>query len=208
MIKEKMDAEDTDLINEKLCLDFSNTAGMHASENPREKLNSYHDLVKWSIDAGIISDDDAQKLIRKAKKMPSESVKALRHAVALREAIYRIFSSLAAGYLPKEKDFALLNKNLSKTMANSRLIPKKAGFQWDISGNKETLDWILNPVVRSAADLLTSDKLKRVKECADDRGCGWLFLDRSRNRSRRWCDMKECGNRAKAQRFYRRKQKK
>jgi len=208
MIKEKRPAEDSNRTDEKLCLDFSNTVGMHASENPREKLNTYQDLVKWSIDAGIISDDDAQKLIRKAKKKPSESEKVLRHAVVLREAIYHIFSSVAAGYLSQKKDFAVLNKNLSKTMENSRLIPKKAGFLWDISGNKETLDWILNPVVRSAADLLTSDKLKRVKECADDRGCGWLFLDRSRNRSRRWCDMKECGNRAKAQRFYKRRQKK
>ena len=208
MNKEKMLTEDSGLTREKLCLDFSNTAGMHASENPREKLNTYRDLVKWSLGAGIISEDDAQELIRKAKKKSSESEKVLRHAVALREAIYRIFSSAAAGYPPQEKDFVVLNRNLSKTMANSRLIPKKAGFQWDISGNKETLDWILNPVVRSAADLLTSDKLKRVKECADDRGCGWLFLDRSRNRSRRWCDMKDCGNRAKAQRFYKRKKKK
>jgi predicted RNA-binding Zn ribbon-like protein len=208
MIKEKMPAEDSDHTSEKLCLDFSNTVGMHASENPREKLNTYHDLLKWSLDAGIISDDNAQKLISKAKKKPSESEKVLRRAIVLREAIYRIFSSIAAGYFPQKKDFAVLNKNLSKTMANSRLIPKKPGFIWDIRGNKETLDWILNPVVRSAADLLTSDKLKRVKECADDRGCGWLFLDISRNRSRRWCDMKECGNRAKAQRFYKRKQKK
>jgi predicted RNA-binding Zn ribbon-like protein len=93
-------------------------------------------------------------------------------------------------------------------MARSRLIPIKNGFTWDTNGKKDELDWMLKPVVRSAAELLTSDELTRVKECADDKGCGWLFLDKSRNRSRRWCDMKDCGNRAKAKRFYERKQKK
>jgi len=53
---------------------------------------------------------------------------------------------------------------------------------------------------------LTSEELDRVRECADDRGCGYLFMDTSRNRSRKWCDMRGCGNRAKAQRHYRRTQ--
>lgn len=191
-----------------LCLDFSNTVGMHASEHPREKLSTYQDLVIWSLHAGIISEDDAQRLTRKAKKNPSGSEKVLKHAVNLREAIYRIFSSVAAGSPPPKKDLSILNRNISKAMSQSRLIQSKAGFSWDVTENKDTLDWMLNPVVWSAADLLTSDELDRVRECADDRGCGWLFLDKSRNRSRRWCDMKECGNRAKAKRFYKRRQKK
>jgi predicted RNA-binding Zn ribbon-like protein len=67
---------------------------------------------------------------------------------------------------------------------------------------------MLWPVARSAADLLTSaEELARVGQCADDRGCGWLFFDTSRNHSRRWCAMKDCGNRAKARRHYRRQRK-
>lgn len=208
MIKEEMHAGDSDFIGRRLCLDFSNTVGMHASDNPRENLNTYHDLVKWSLQARILSEDDARKLIRKATKKPSESERVLRRAVRLREAIYRIFSSIAAHSPIKKEDLALINQNLSKTMAHSQLIPIITGFFWDINGNKDNLDWMLNSIVRSAADLLTSDELKRVKTCADDRGCGWLFLDTSRNRSRRWCDMKDCGNRAKARRFYKRIQKK
>lgn len=65
---------------------------------------------------------------------------------------------------------------------------------------------MLWPVARSAAELLTSPDAQRVRECAL-RSCSWLFVDRSRNRRRRWCDMKTCGNRAKARRHYRRKQK-
>jgi predicted RNA-binding Zn ribbon-like protein len=63
---------------------------------------------------------------------------------------------------------------------------------------------MLAPIVKSAADLLLSDMLDRVKQCEGD-PCGWLFLDTSRNRSRRWCSMEDCGNRAKARRFYQRK---
>ncbi len=203
-----MDTGNLNLKDNGICLEFANTAGMHASENPREGLNTYQDLVIWSLQAGIISEDDAQRLTNKAKKNPSGSDNVLKHAVNLREVIYRIFSSIAAGSLPPQKDLSLLNRNISKAMSKSRLIQTQAGFSWDVAGNKDTLDWMLNPVVWSAANLLTSEKLERVKECADDRGCGWLFLDRSRNKSRRWCDMKECGNRAKAQRFYKRKQKK
>ena len=68
-------------------------------------------------------------------------------------------------------------------------------------------DRILWPVARSAGELLISDKLDRVRQCADDRGCGYLFVDTSRNRSRRWCSMESCGNRAKAHRHYQRQQK-
>ncbi|MDH4219612.1 MAG: ABATE domain-containing protein [Candidatus Aminicenantes bacterium] len=208
MTKEKTYVEDIDLIGGKLCLDFSNTADWHARENPQENLNTYNDLVRWSLRAGILSEGDVQKLIRRAKRKPSESEKVLRRAIELREAIYRIFSSVAAGSLPKKEDLSVLSRNLSKTMAQSRIIPVKNGFLWDTKGDKDALDWILNPIVRSAADLLASDELNRVKQCADDRGCGLLFLDSSRNRSRRWCDMKDCGNRAKARRFYKRIRKK
>ena len=64
---------------------------------------------------------------------------------------------------------------------------------------------MLWPVVQSAVDLMTSPELDRVGQCADDRGCGWLFVDTTKNRSRRWCDMRDCGNRAKARRHYAKK---
>ena len=191
-----------------LCLDFANTLQWHASENPQEHLNSYKDLMDWGYKKGILSETDVRKLNKEMGRNPAASEKVLKHAIELREAIYRIFSAVAADGRPNEGDLSILNRDLAKTMAQSRIIPIKDGFTWDIKGNKDELDWMLKPIVRSAAELLTSDDLDRVKECADDQGCGWLFVDRSKNRSRRWCDMKDCGNRAKAKRFYKRKQKK
>ena len=89
-------------------------------------------------------------------------------------------------------------------MIESQITRTKDGFTWDIAGDKMRLDWILNPIIRSAFEILTSDELRKVKTCADS-ACGWLFLDFSRNQSSRWCDMKDCGNRAKATRFYQKK---
>ena len=80
-------------------------------------------------------------------------------------------------------------------MANNAL-------NWTYTFEERKLDQMLWPIIRSAAELLTSDKLDRVCECPGE-NCGWLFIDMSRNRSRRWCDMKDCGNRAKARRHYR-----
>ena len=90
-------------------------------------------------------------------------------------------------------------------MKYSQIVRTKNGYTWDTTGNKSRLDWILNPVSRSAAELLVSNELHNIKSCADP-ACGWLFLDVSRNKRRRWCDMQDCGNRAKASRFYRKKQ--
>ncbi len=86
-------------------------------------------------------------------------------------------------------------------MKESQITRTKNGFTWDIAGDQMRRDWILNPIIHSAAEILVSDELKKVKTCADS-ACSWLFIDVSRNRSRRWFDMKDCGNRAKATRFY------
>jgi len=196
------------LIVRELCLDFANTAEWHASEHPEEKLKTYNDLVKWALLSEILSEKEAQELIGKAKREPSRAEEVLKRAIELREAIYHVLSDVVKGNLPPKKDMAVISRNLSKTMSRSRLDHTKDGFIWSTSRAEGELDCMLDPIVRSAADLLTSDSLERMKECADDRGCGYLFMDKSRNRSRRWCDMTDCGNRAKAQRFYRKRQKK
>ncbi len=209
MIENHIPAGNTrNLAGRELCLQFANTAQWHASEHPKEKLKTYNDLVKWAILSEILSEKEAQELISKAEREPSRAEDVLKRALELREAIYHVFSDVSTGNPPSEKDIEVINLNLSKTMAQSRLVHTKDGFIWSTSREKGELDYMLDPVVRSAAELLTSDSLERVKECADDRGCGYLFMDKSRNKSRRWCDMTECGNRAKAQRFYQKRQKK
>jgi predicted RNA-binding Zn ribbon-like protein len=205
MSYKKKDAGNLELLGGRLCLDFVNTLDWRGRKSPQEILNTYHDLVTWSQHVGLMKDCETQMLIQKADKHPSEAERILSRAIELRETIYRLFSSTAEGISASKKDLATFNKYLSNTMRQSRIVETEDRLTWDSEGNKDKLDWILNPIIRSAADLLVSDDLKRVKRCADHT-CGWLFLDNSRNKSRRWCKMKDCGNRAKASRFYKRKQ--
>ncbi len=188
-----------------LCLDFANTADWHASEHPQEQLNSYVDFAEWAREVGLLSDRQAGRLKREAEQRADDAAVVLNRAIALREALYRIFSAMAHGLAPKTADLDILNGAITEALTRSRIVQVADGFAWGWNDAGDALDQMLWPVARSAADLLTEpDQLSRVGKCADDRGCGWLFVDTSRNRSRRWCDIKDCGNRAKQRRHYQR----
>ena len=188
-----------------LCLDFANTVGWHASSSPEEYLNMYTDLVEWSVDRGIISGDAKDLLLRKSEEKPAEAQAVLKKAREVRENIYQILSDTAHGHPIKVTDLKGFNTVLASALSHSRLAPYEKGLRWDWDSHSDKLDSIIWPVVKSAVDLMTSEAIKRVGQCADEQGCGWLFWDSSRNRSRRWCDMSDCGNRAKVRRFYAKK---
>ena len=204
MPENKKHAANLTLLGGRSCLDFTNTLDWRGSDQPVEFLDSYQDLVAWSIHAGTISANEASHINQLSKKRLSKQTKVLRKAIRLRETIYRIFSSLSDGKPAPNDDLIAFNKFLSQTMKNSQIVRTKNGYQLDSKGEMTKLGWILNPLIHSAADLLVSEELKRVKKCGDP-ACGWLFLDTSRNKSRRWCNMSDCGNRAKAKRFYKKK---
>jgi predicted RNA-binding Zn ribbon-like protein len=185
-----------------LCLDFANTAEWHASDHPTESLTSYAALIAWARPIGFLSDRTAQQLLRAADQHPMEAARTLDRAVALREAIYHIFVAVAHGQTPAAADQSILNAELSRSMSKSQLAWNKSTFDWERQGEDGDLDQMLWWIVRSVSELLTGDDIQRVGVCADDRGCGWLFYDSSRNGSRQWCSMRGCGNRAKARRHY------
>jgi predicted RNA-binding Zn ribbon-like protein len=122
----------------------------------------------------------------------------------LRSALFGIFSAVAAGNKPAAADLDVLNAEVSASMSHTCLVRSSDGsaFGWGWSGDGP--ERVLWPIVRSAADLLTSDtQCKLVRECGAGE-CRWLFLDTSKNRSRQWCSMQSCGNREKARRHYQR----
>ena len=186
----------------QLCLDFVNTVDWRKSDRPEDSLAGYADLVKWARRAGALSEGDARRLLREAASRPGEAAAAFSRGTDLREAVYRILSAAASGRREDAADLGILNDRLSEALSRLRVVPQAGTFAWgwDDGG---ALGRVLWPVARSAAELLVSDELSRVRECAGE-GCGWLFVDASRNRLRRWCDMKSCGNRAKARRHYQR----
>ena len=187
-----------------LCLDFANTVDWHASSHPEEKLINYDKLVDWAKAHGVLTAAGARNLRAQAAKRPTEARSVLEKSIELREAIYHILADRIHKLPVRVSDLRVLNYAVADTLAHSHLVTRGAtGFAWGWDNGQEGLDSILWPVVRSAFELLTSDdKLKRVGQCADERGCGWLFMDTSKNKSRRWCDMGDCGNRAKARRHY------
>jgi predicted RNA-binding Zn ribbon-like protein len=199
-----MSSKTFDLEAGVLCLDFANTVEWHASEHPQDKLTDYSDLLAWGEAAGELLAERAKHLRRLAMEQPGQATAAFDRAIQLREAIYRIFTFLATNGEVASDDLAILNEVVRKSFVHLRVTSSSTGFSWDWNDEPEALDQVLWPVVRSAAELLTSENLDRVRQCADDRGCGYLFIDMSRNRSRRWCSMEACGNRAKARRHYRR----
>ncbi len=194
-----------DLVGGQLCLDFVNTLnGSRDTGRTNEKLTTYADLVSWSRQAGVITERVARRLLKEAAQRQAEASAVLEEAIRLREAIYRIFKATISGGSPGKGDLATLNAALARALSRSVVIKTADGFEWDWSDDDRALDRMLWPVARSAATLLTSDELNRTRVCGGDE-CTWLFLDTSKNRSRRWCDMKECGNRAKSRRHYERK---
>lgn len=198
-------AGELELVGGRLCLDLANTVSTRSGPLRREYLTSYDDLVSWSQHADILTEHEAQRLRREATDRPAEAAAVLDRTIALRETLYRIFAAIAQQQNPAVPDIAALNAALDQVLGRLRVAPSGEDFEWQWAQDPHALDVMLWPVVRSAADLLTSADLRRVRQCASREGCDWLFVDMSKNRSRRWCSMSVCGSRDKARRYYHRK---
>ena len=194
-----------------VCLDFVNTVGWRLANPPKgEYLDSYADLLAWGSQAGVIGAEEKEALSRRAALDPEGARIALRRAIALREAVYGALRAVISGRPAAEDDLSILNGELSRALGRARLVELEGGsygWGWD-EGDGEgepALDRPLWPVARSAADLLVAPpSLSRVRMCAG-KGCGWLFLDESRNGRRIWCDSDDCGNRERVRRHLARK---
>lgn len=183
----------------ELCLDFANTVDSRPTERRRDLIPTYGDLLTWGVQAEVLSDSEAKTLRRAAVSNAPAAEATLEPARELRETLFELFAAVANGEPPPGTLVSVLNEFLPAAYEQLHLISDGAGCQvaWK---QTDALDRVLWPVVRSAVQLLTSNRLDRVRECAA-KDCRWLFMDQSRNRSRRWCDMTVCGNRDKIRRF-------
>jgi predicted RNA-binding Zn ribbon-like protein len=197
------------LVGGDLSIDFVNTVGGRvfspgraaASAVVADKLAVYADLVAWGRHTGSVGEADARRLARRAEARPGEAAALLRRALVFREALYRTLRSLMLGRRPEPSDVSLLNAEIAAARGRETLAPDRDGLRWEWPDPGGRLDSPLWPVSRAAAALLTSPpELSRLRQCGGPT-CGWLFLDRSRNRSRQWCTMEDCGNVSKVRRF-------
>jgi predicted RNA-binding Zn ribbon-like protein len=189
----------------RLCLDFTNTVQTRPLSEKVDLINSYADLLSWAHQATILTPGEADGLAETARQQPRAAADALAQALSLREALYGIFSARAAGLPAPTPDLHTVNKAIGKAMTRAGLSPSASGgFEWGWPEAPIGVDRVGWWVARSAAELLTSADLAGVRECAGY-DCGRLFVDGTKNRSRRWCAMASCGNRAKGRRHYERR---
>jgi predicted RNA-binding Zn ribbon-like protein len=182
------------------CLDFANTSSGRGTPLLQEHLRSYDLLLVWSEHAGVIPRAAGRRLARLAAQRPRVAAQILHRALALREAIHAIGAALARGASLPPPALAIVNRELAAAMTQARLRPTDDGVTWDFAGAPASLDSVLRPLVRSAAELLLAPLRGRVKQCPGH-GCGWIFLDMTKNRNRRWCEMEVCGSRSKVRRY-------
>jgi predicted RNA-binding Zn ribbon-like protein len=180
------------LVGGVLALDFANTAGGRGTGATIEHLQAPHHLVEWAAHAGAIPADAAARL------HGAVGPDLLREALALRETIHRIGAMISQGGSPDAADLAFLKDRAQHALSGARLAPSGVGYAFDFS-RAPAATALLGPVAWSAIELLAIGEFIRLKQCPGH-DCGWLFYDRSKNNSRRWCDMAVCGNRSKAKR--------
>ena len=189
----------------QLSLDFINSVDGRVELNGnnykirKDKINNYGDLVDWAKTIGILNETTARNLVSLSDQKGKVTNKIFERAIKLRESLYRIFISIIENREPLKADIGVLNNECSAAREQQKLVYASRKFSWnyELSGEPDNMIW---QVALSGAELLLSDQLKRVKQCPGT-NCGWLFLDASKNGSRQWCDMKDCGNVAKVRRY-------
>jgi predicted RNA-binding Zn ribbon-like protein len=191
---------DLPLVGGHPALDFTNTASWPPGAVRNDRLVDYAALLAWSVRARLIDQAQAAALSARGLARPEEAIRVLHRARELREAIHELFTAHATGAPVPRRALDQLNHHLAEALLHARIKEQGGAFDWTWEGAPGALDQMLWPVVRSTAELLISDDLARVRVCAGEH-CGWLFIDTSKNRTRRWCSMSDCGNRAKVRRF-------
>jgi predicted RNA-binding Zn ribbon-like protein len=187
------------LLGGAVCLNFTNTRSRNAVEKPYDFFGNYPALLQWALQLGLLTPSEAETQFNLANSQEAEAQAALGKAIFLREAAYAVFSAFADGQDIPADALESINTTWIEAMGHRQLSRDAEKIFWKWVGIDHALDSVLWPVVESAVELLVSEELIRVKRC---NGCGWLFLDMTRDGRRRWCDMKICGNRAKARRHY------
>jgi predicted RNA-binding Zn ribbon-like protein len=182
-----------------LCLDFCNSGSGIKGSRQEEWIATFTDLMDWLEAAGALSKSQAAKLRAAGADSPQAAQHLLARAIEFREALARVLLARTEGRAAAGEDLRIIDAQYARTAPFARLAPTPEGFAWSLDTAAPALDAALRPVVESAVELLTSSKLARLRRCGSPT-CYWLFLDETRNCSRRWCEMASCGNLMKVRR--------
>jgi predicted RNA-binding Zn ribbon-like protein len=186
------------IVGGNLAVDFLNTQNGPAGEPPEEDvLQTYADLVAWSAHLGSLADPEQARLSARARRRPAEARAVLERAHATRDYLYRILDTVARGGHPADADLARLQRDEAEALSHGRLVPSGGEYAWSWAADR-SLGRPLWPIIHAALSLVTTGPLDRVKGCAS---CRFHFVDESKNRSRRWCSMDDCGAEDKMRKY-------
>ncbi len=185
------------LVGGNLALDFVNTrTGPPVGPPDDDVLTGYAALVDWARHAGSLATAEAAALRRSSRDDPRGARAAFARALRIRDQLDEVFRTLAAGRDPAASALAAVRDEEADALAHARL-DRGSTFTWTWQDDR-TLARPLRPVVHAAVQLLTTGALDRIKGCG---GCRFVFYDESKNRSRRWCSMDDCGTTEKIRRY-------
>jgi predicted RNA-binding Zn ribbon-like protein len=182
----------------RLCLSFVNTLWWRRSPEPIEQLHTYDDVVAAAARAGWLPDRAGVEALGRSR--PQAARRALRQAIGLRESMAVLFATVAAGEPLDPVQTEQIHTFAAPGLGALRLSASTAG-QYVMGWGGTSLDLPAQQIAVSAVLLLASEDIRRVKQCQGPT-CGWVFVDDSRNQSRRWCDSRECGNRERVRAHY------
>lgn len=190
---EERTIEKLDLVGGDPALDFVNTlGGLREGPWDDEWLLDYRHLAVWLSHAGLLPDPAVTQLLDRARGEPAEGRRAYADALMLREAMYRVFAAQANGGSLAREDLTVIAGAYREALASARLYGRhqRVDWIWDGDDPRQAL-WL---PAHAGIELLRSTRLARLSQCHN---CRWLFLDASKNHSRRWCSMAHCGSAAK-----------
>lgn len=199
---ERLRPDAIELVGGALCLDLANTVEGRDGPDRRDAILDVVDLTVWAERAGALSQAEAEGIAQSAAAALERS---FVEVIALREAIYRAFTAIAAGKAPAAEDLAIVQLSHAEGMRQARLVSgfgdggsNYFGWRWEVPDTL-TLDLVRWRVSESAVDLLRFGRLDRLRQCpgGGEGPCSWLFIDTTRGGNRRWCSMSNCGSRSK-----------
>jgi predicted RNA-binding Zn ribbon-like protein len=185
-----------------LCLDFCNTGQGLKNSRGEEWVLTFADLIDWLSTAKALDASQAARLRAAGERSPEAAAEVWRRSIELREALARALLARTEGRQVQASDLNVIDEEYARTAPFAHLAATDDGFTWTVEA--EALDSALRPIVESAVALLTSPRLARLRRCGNST-CYWLFLDETKNCSRRWCEMASCGNVMKVRRHRARK---
>jgi predicted RNA-binding Zn ribbon-like protein len=192
------------LAREELCIKFVNTVAWRLRDPVDDRAASPEAMLKWLARAGLADRPALSQIAARWEQIPREARSFLKDATELREAIYALFVARINVRKPDPAATGILNANLARPGRGLGLASSQRTLKWLPSSRRFAAQELLKPVAWSAANLLMGLRAQKLRQCQDERGCGWLFIDESRAQNRRWCSMGNCGNLAKSRRHYHR----